>query len=79
MLDISSARIGANVSEREVQGLPVNGRQMSQLMLQAPGSQNAGTGTWQDIRFSRPRRRAERHQVRRHRGLGDHRRVAGQR
>ena len=52
VLDISSARIGANVSEREVQGLPVNGRQMSQLLLQAPGSQNAGTGTWQDIRFS---------------------------
>ena len=25
---------------------------MSQLLLQAPGSQNAGTGTWQDIRFS---------------------------
>ena len=44
--------IGVNVSEREVQNLPVNGRQMSQLMLQAPGSQNAGTGTWQDIRFS---------------------------
>ena len=35
-----------------MQGLPVNGRQMSQLMLQAPGSQNAGTGTWGDIRFS---------------------------
>ena len=52
VIDVSSARIGANVSEREVQGLPVNGRQMSQLMLQAPGSQNAGTGTWQDIRFS---------------------------
>ena len=52
VLDISSARIGANVSEREVQSLPVNGRQMSQLMLQAPGSQNSGTGTWQDIRFS---------------------------
>jgi hypothetical protein len=52
VLDISSARIGANVSEREVAGLPVNGRQMSQLMLQAPGSQNAGDGTWQDIRFS---------------------------
>jgi hypothetical protein len=52
MLDLSSARIGANVGEREVAGLPVNGRQMSQLMLQAPGSQNAGTGTWQDIRFS---------------------------
>jgi hypothetical protein len=52
VLDLSSARMGVNVSPREVDGLPVNGRQMSQLMLQAPGSQNAGTGTWQDIRFS---------------------------
>src|SRR5262245_56003924 len=51
-IDMSSARMGANVSEREVAALPVNGRQMSQLLLQAPGSQNAGTGTWQDIRFS---------------------------
>ena len=51
-VDISSARVGVNVSEREVQNLPVNGRQMSQLMLQAPGSQNAGTGTWNDVRFS---------------------------
>src|SRR5262245_36817359 len=52
VLDVSSAHIGLNVSERDVKDLPVNGRQMSQLMLQAPGSQNAGTGTWQDIRFS---------------------------
>src|SRR6185295_6259362 len=52
VLDISSARVGVNVSEREVNSLPVNGRQMSQLLLQAPGAQNAGTGTWQDIRFS---------------------------
>ncbi len=52
VLDVSSARMGVNVSTREVEGLPVNGRQMSQLMLQAPGSQNAGTGTWQDVRFS---------------------------
>jgi hypothetical protein len=51
-LDLSSARIGVNVSEREVLNLPVNGRQMSQLMLQAPGSLNSGTGTWQDVRFS---------------------------
>ena len=51
-IDLSSARVGVNVSEREVQNLPVNGRQMSQLMLQAPGSQNAGTGTWNDVRFS---------------------------
>ena len=52
VLDISSARLGVNVSEREVSELPVNGRLMSQLMLQAPGAQNAGTGTWQDVRFS---------------------------
>jgi hypothetical protein len=52
LLDMSSARLGVNVSEREVTELPVNGRQMSQLMLQAPGAQNAGTGTWQDVRFS---------------------------
>ncbi len=51
-LDLSSARIGVNVSEREVQDLPINGRQMSQLLLQAPGATNSGTGTWQDIRFS---------------------------
>ena len=51
-VDMSSARIGVNVSEREISELPVNGRQMSQLMLQAPGSQNAGTGTWSDVRFS---------------------------
>ena len=51
-IDLSSASIGVNVSEREVQSLPVNGRQMSQLMLQSPGSQNAGTGTWNDVRFS---------------------------
>ena len=52
VLDLSSAKIGVNLGEREVNNLPVNGRQMSQLMLQAPGSQNSGTGTWQDIRFS---------------------------
>jgi outer membrane receptor protein involved in Fe transport len=52
VLDVSSAHIGVNVGERDVNNLPINGRQMSQLMLQAPGSQNAGTGTWQDIRFS---------------------------
>src|SRR3954468_16713334 len=52
VIDLSSAKIGVHLGEREVNNLPVNGRQMSQLMLQAPGSQNAGTGTWQDIRFS---------------------------
>ena len=28
--------MGVNVGERDVKNLPVNGRQMSQLMLQAP-------------------------------------------
>ena len=62
-----------------MQELPVNGRQMSQLMLQAPGSQNAGTGTWQDIRFSG---RAVEQNVIKYDGIegsGDHRRLAGQR
>ena len=52
VVDLSSARIGVNVAERDIDGLPVNGRQMSQLMLQSPGSLNSGTGTWQDVRFS---------------------------
>ncbi len=51
-IDTSSARIGANVSGREVVGLPLNGRQLSQLYLQAPGSVNTGSGTFGDIRFS---------------------------
>ncbi len=51
-LDLSSARMGANVNQREVRDLPINGRQLSQLYLQAPGAQNGGTGVFNDIRFS---------------------------
>jgi hypothetical protein len=51
-LDTSSARMGANVNEAEVKGLPLNGRQLSQLYLQAPGALNSGSGTFGDIRFS---------------------------
>src|SRR5436190_22054330 len=47
-----TASMGANVVPREVEGLPVNGRQLSQLYLQAPGSVNSGSGTFGDIRFS---------------------------
>lgn len=47
-----SAAMGANVNPREVEGLPINGRQLSQLYLQAPGSVNSGSGTYGDIRFS---------------------------
>lgn len=48
----SSASMSANVNAHEVEGLPVNGRQLSQLYLQAPGGVNSGTGTFSDIRFS---------------------------
>jgi Carboxypeptidase regulatory-like domain/TonB dependent receptor len=51
-IDTGSAKIGATVNEREVASLPLNGRQLSQLYLQAPGSVNTGSGTFGDIRFS---------------------------
>src|SRR6185503_5605254 len=52
LVNVSSASLSANVNPREVQGLPINGRQLSQLYLQAPGAQNTGTGTFADVRFS---------------------------
>ncbi|HEX2641108.1 MAG TPA: hypothetical protein VHL50_11070, partial [Pyrinomonadaceae bacterium] len=51
-INTSSAVIGATVNQREVRDLPLNGRQLSQLYLQAPGSLNSGSGTFSDIRFS---------------------------
>jgi hypothetical protein len=52
IIDTSSATMGINVDQREVQDLPINSRQLSQLYLQAPGAQNTGSGTFGDIRFS---------------------------
>src|SRR4029079_16549011 len=52
IVNTSSASMSANVNAREVEGLPINGRQLSQLELQAPGGVNSGTGTFADIRFS---------------------------
>jgi hypothetical protein len=52
IIDTTSARIGANVNQLEVANLPLNGRQLSQLYLQAPGSVNTGSGSFFDIRFS---------------------------
>src|SRR5574340_636254 len=52
VIDTSSARVGANVNEREVGTLPLNGRQISQLYLMAPGAQTAGGGSFDNIRFS---------------------------
>jgi hypothetical protein len=51
-IDTGSATMGVNVNPREVEALPLNGRQLSQLYLQAPGSVNSGSGTYGDIRFS---------------------------
>ncbi len=52
VIDTSSARVGANVNEREVATLPLNGRQLSQLYLMVPGAQTAGGGSYDNIRFS---------------------------
>ncbi|MFL6450410.1 MAG: carboxypeptidase regulatory-like domain-containing protein [Bryobacteraceae bacterium] len=51
-VDQSDAKIGVNVSEREVANLPLNGRQVSQLYLLTPGAVNSGSGTYDNIRFS---------------------------
>src|SRR5207244_12089694 len=51
-VDTSSASLSANVDTREVESLPINGRQLSQLYLQAPGAQNTGNGQYGDIRFN---------------------------
>jgi hypothetical protein len=52
VVDTTSAAIGANISSREVAELPINGRQVSQLYLMAPGATNFGSGTFDDIRFN---------------------------
>jgi len=52
LTNTASAAMTANVTPREVAGLPLNGRQLAQLYLQAPGAQNTGTGTYSDIRFN---------------------------
>jgi hypothetical protein len=44
--------MSVNVNPREVEALPLNGRELSQLYLQAPGSLNSGSGTYGDIRFN---------------------------
>lgn len=51
-VDQSSNRLGVNISSREVEQLPVNGRNYSQLYVNAPGATNSGTGTFGDLRFN---------------------------
>jgi hypothetical protein len=52
VVDTSSATVGANVNAREVSQMPINGRQVSQLYLLAPGAQTSGGGSFDNIRFS---------------------------
>jgi carboxypeptidase family protein len=51
-IDTRSAHIGATVSAREVDNLPLNGRQVAQLYLLVPGATASGTGTFDDMRFA---------------------------
>src|SRR4026209_2705608 len=51
-IETGSASMSVNVNPREVEALPLNGRQLSQLYMQAPGSVNSGSGPFGDIRFS---------------------------
>ncbi len=51
-IDTSSNRLGVNVTAAEVEELPVNGRNYSQLYLTAPGAVNTGTGNFDNIRFN---------------------------
>jgi len=52
VLDLSSAKIGVNVSPEEVQNLPVNGRNFANLMTLATGATTDGNGGWASVRFN---------------------------
>ncbi len=52
VIDLSSARIGVNVSPEEVENLPVNGRNFANLMTLATGATSDGNGGWASVRFN---------------------------
>src|SRR5215510_15180657 len=52
LVDTSSARLGVTVSGREVDHLPLNGRQVAQLYLLVPGATSTGSGNFNDMRFA---------------------------
>lgn len=51
-IDQSSARLGANITARELAEMPVNGRTYSLLALTAPGATNTTDGAFDKIRFN---------------------------
>ena len=52
VIDLSSAKIGVNVSPEEIRSLPVNGRNFANLMTLATGATSDGNGGWSSIRFN---------------------------
>ena len=52
VIDISSAKIGVNVSPEELGNLPVNGRNFANLMTLATGATSDGNGGWASVRFN---------------------------
>jgi len=51
-LDTESAKIGVNVSPTEIENLPVNGRNVANLMTLATGATTDGNGGWASVRFN---------------------------
>lgn len=52
VIESSSARTGSNITAREVQEIPLNGRTYALLSLTAPGATNAGDGAFDKLRFN---------------------------
>ncbi len=52
VIDMSSAKIGVNVSPEEIEALPVNGRNFANLMTLATGATSDGNGGWASVRFN---------------------------
>jgi hypothetical protein len=52
VLDTTTARSGIAVTTREIENLPVNGRNFANLMMMAPGAASDGNGGWASVRFN---------------------------
>jgi Carboxypeptidase regulatory-like domain/TonB dependent receptor len=50
-LDTRTAEIGAAVTSRQIEALPLNGRNWASMMAFAPGAVNTGEGSQNNIRF----------------------------